>query len=518
MNSFKNICIWILFLIFFTYTWVNAVVENSEIEENLISLENTLKNYWVSYKKDIYIENPFIVDISSLQDILIENFPFIELEYEWIVPENEVQTSNTLNVTFDTIGNKNISLNIYATQEDIRKRVYSSNLNVFIYKQSLPIVMSKDVAIELKNEFINSATSLGVYLELIGSYDESTISESEIIGKIQEYKVSFPENSDYLVIWWEKEFLFSALSALQKYNSQNTNLEKMNIVLLSSYNKRILESYITNALIWKDFLKLGFILDEAHRTQILKNPWSIERLEQNLISNAYEIQHISEVRNISPLFFVSKFINQMTQNGIPHSEIIIFLMIPLFLTWIGASKHIIGINSLWIIIPLFLSILFIQFWLIFTLILFFWILFTNIILGSLLTRFTLLYIPKIIFVTLINIISFIFLFQLWVFFEIIDITILNILHITLFYIISERLLSIIVSKELQEYRSSISWTLIVSLICFWMSQIDTMRIILLAYPEVILITLPLNFYIASFTGLRITEYFRFREIIHNIEE
>jgi hypothetical protein len=38
----------------------------------------------------------------------------------------------------------------------------------------------------------------------------------EILEKWDEYIVSFPENSDYIVIWGEKEFLFSALSGFSQ--------------------------------------------------------------------------------------------------------------------------------------------------------------------------------------------------------------------------------------------------------------------------------------------------------------
>jgi len=49
-------------------------------------------------------------------------------------------------------------------------------------------------------------------------------------------------------------------------------------------------------------------------------------------------------------------------------------------------------------------------------------------------------------------------------------------------------------------------------------EIAALQVFILAYPELIIICAPLSFLIGRFTGLRVTEYLRFKEIIKNIEE
>lgn len=88
----------------------------------------------------------------------------------------------------------------------------------------------------------------------------------------------------------------------------------------------------------------------------------------------------------------------------------------------------------------------------------------------------------------------------------------------MFFVVSERLLSIITTKELREYKKSITGTLLVSLACWGLYHFEALRTFLLAYPELLLLLPLLNFYIGQFTGLRITEYLRFRDILSSEEE
>lgn len=94
----------------------------------------------------------------------------------------------------------------------------------------------------------------------------------------------------------------------------------------------------------------------------------------------------------------------------------------------------------------------------------------------------------------------------------------DIIFFIIFIVISEKMINIIISKDLIEYKEAFIYTLLISLFCFGILSINAIKIIMLAYPELILGLIPLNFMIGRFSGLRITEYFRFKEIIKSIEE
>ena len=80
------------------------------------------------------------------------------------------------------------------------------------------------------------------------------------------------------------------------------------------------------------------------------------------------------------------------------------------------------------------------------------------------------------------------------------------------------MINIITSKDLDEYKESFFYTILIPLFCYGIFQISYVKVFVLSYPEIILLLIPLNFMIGRFSWLRITEYFRFSEVIKNIEE
>jgi len=69
----KTLLIFLFWLIGISGAWADGddeIIETPrEIEERLMLLEETLENYSVSFKKNIALGSPFIIDISQLQEI-----------------------------------------------------------------------------------------------------------------------------------------------------------------------------------------------------------------------------------------------------------------------------------------------------------------------------------------------------------------------------------------------------------------------------------------------------------------
>jgi hypothetical protein len=56
-------------------------------------------------------------------------------------------------------------------------------------------------------------------------------------------------------------------------------------------------------------------------------------------------------------------------------------------------------------------------------------------------------------------------------------------------------------------------TLILSVVSTLIVQWDALQSLVVGFPEVILVTIPINILLGRWTGLRLTEYFRFRKIL-----
>jgi hypothetical protein len=55
-------------------------------------------------------------------------------------------------------------------------------------------------------------------------------------------------------------------------------------------------------------------------------------------------------------------------------------------------------------------------------------------------------------------------------------------------------------------------TLIIATIGYYLVSWEAVRTFFLSYPEAVLFTIPVNYILGKWTGLRLTEYFRFRQL------
>jgi hypothetical protein len=61
-------------------------------------------------------------------------------------------------------------------------------------------------------------------------------------------------------------------------------------------------------------------------------------------------------------------------------------------------------------------------------------------------------------------------------------------------------------------------TILAALICVFIVSRPFLQSFLLAYPEVILLTIVVDAGLGKWTGLRIVEYFRFKEVLSHLQE
>ncbi len=498
----------LIYLFFSIYSYQTYAVEINDIQAITRDLE-------LQHENINFLWEDFSIDASEIDTLIKKDFPDFQLTYSWTIFSQNPQSGLKLTTNFDSFGEKAIELNVFVNDEDEDQLVYSSDFKVFVYQKSIALLTSSTVDRTEIGKFKDAAEDAWIYVYTISDNSESYIYGDEIIASLDTYKANLKDNSDYITIWWEKEFLFSALSQIQ---SQATQSQEFNVVLISPYNATILKNYITNSVSWKNVIKSWFIIDESLKYQILKNPEKIENFKLQMDSNSYLYTELMETAKIPAYYFVSRFINELSNNGVRLTDIYIILLLPVFLTLVWVSKHFIWLSTLGTIIPVFLSILYIKIGIIFTLGVMAFLLVVNILLSKFISRYTLLYTPKVTFITIVNLIVFMWVFLLAKEFTSFNIPTDNIIYIIIFFIIAEKLISIITSKEFREYKKSFLGTILISLLCFSLLHFKGFLVFLTAYPEILIILIPFNFMLWRFTGLRITEYLRFREIVKSIEE
>lgn len=527
----KHIAIFFLcFYPFFSFATgeINPTIEQ-ETAENInysLDLETEIQK---DIKDSVSINTLYKIDLSNLYKNLKILSPEKEYEFFWELKWASSQTGMIYERTFKEKWEKELNLTINefskVTLEDDKtqiqsKIIFSKAINILVFEKSFFLIYSDEIFESDIQNYINFSKTDGIYISKIGPLSKTDIEVNSILTSILKYQNDSWLKSDFITIWGSRDFIFNIMSKISGEIQKNEEYKnaRFNILSISAYNINILESYLKNFLANKPWLNKLVLINEESKYNVLKYNL-IDELIQDLYDNKYTYINVNLAESqVNNFFFISKFINNLSNLWYTTRSIYLFLIIPIILTVIIFFKHFVWISPIWLVIPLFITLLFFKIWLIAGLVFLFLYIALNLLLSLLVSRFNLLYAPKMAFLLNINIVFFILMFNIAQSLHLAVINLSDIIFFIIFIIMSEKMITIIISKDLLEYKEAFVFTILISVLCFIILDFNQVRILTLAYPEILLALIPINFLIGRFSWLRITEYFRFKEIIKSIEE
>ncbi len=502
------------------WTWTNIEPQKSFINLNFELSEEIEKNI----SSNININNEYIIDLTNIEEKIYFSNPDKKFEFEWTLKSASSQIWPIYKRIFSEKWEKELELNIYEIEkneennEETKKLLFNDTYNILVYEKSFFLLYSDEIEKIDINNYIEFSKKDWIFINAIWPLNKTDIELSSILNNIRDYKQTSWVKSDYIIVWWSRDFVFNILSNINKDISINSSNDNFNIIWISPYNLNILWSYLKNFLANKTWLNKIVLLNESSKYLILKQN-QINDLLIELEENKHEYLDVNLTQNnVKNIFFISKFINNLSNIWYSTNTIYIFLIIPIVLTVIIVFKHFIWLSPIWIVIPLFVTLMFFKLWLVlslFLIIIFVWL---NLFLSLITDRYNLLYAPRMVFLISINIIFFIWILNILYWLKVISLNVSDILYFIIFILLSEKMINIIISKDLTEYKESFLYTILVWIFCYVILSINYIKVITLSYPEIILFLIPINFLIWKFSWLRITEYFRFKEIIKSVEE
>jgi len=214
---------------------------------------------------------------------------------------------------------------------------------------------------------------------------------------------------------------------------------------------------------------------------------------------------------------LSPIVGFFAGQGVPLETILLLLMLPIIATFIAFLRQVVGIKAFGIYTPLIVTFSFLA---------------TNgvkygatiflsvVIIGMLmrfaLKPFRLLYLPRVaIMLTVVTIV-------------ILGILVLGgnarrtgLAHVSIFPIlimitIVEKFVAVQIEKgDKMAIRLALE-TLVISILGYYLASSKIILEFIASYPWTILFTIPINILLGKWTGLRLTEYFRFKEVIKKI--
>ncbi len=217
------------------------------------------------------------------------------------------------------------------------------------------------------------------------------------------------------------------------------------------------------------------------------------------------------------------------QQGVPLEAVVLLLLFPLIATIVVILRQVLGIKAFGIYTPTIITVAFMEiaeksFWdLKYAITIYIIVLATGMVMRYVLKKMRLLYLPRV--AIMITVVSFTTLILL-AFAGSLDRTgfaSASIFAVLIIITLVEKFVAVQIEKGTKTASILALETLIIALIGYLLMSHRTpighgIIGFVLAYPFVILLILPLNIFLGKWTGLRLNEYFRFREVLKKIKQ
>lgn len=445
--------------------------------------------------------------------------------FHWDFGDGTQMEGENVTHTYKKTGKYHIQLKV-----ESEKQTLKDETDIFIYKKSVLLITDQS---EKKSQ-IDSLKSIGekegVEINILESYDSASefISEEALTKEMNENPEAI-DRSDEIILWTHDNVGLNTLNRFIKENreAKSSILSKKTLYIIDNDINKIYLSPSDQLFNPKQLI----IAKEASLYVII--PAQQNQVLRALQQGGYEFKFIDEAsRRLTIWNFMSYFVNFLIESGIPDNTIVLILMLPIIATIVVFMRQVVGMNTFGMYTPLIICLTFLVLGLKFGLI----TLATAMVVGMGtrygLKKVHLLFMPKLAIVMIMITLSLFALLIVGTIFKLFDSQFFSIAIFPMLILgsITEKFTGIQSEAGLWKTLWLTLQTLIIAIVSyiavggvidlgFGSFQWDTLRNFMRHYPEAIFLFLIINIGFGKWSGLRLVEYIRFREIFqHNEEE
>ncbi|MBU1151892.1 hypothetical protein KJ632_03655, partial [Patescibacteria group bacterium] len=401
---------------------------------------------------------------------------------------------------------------------------------VFVYRKLILLLTDQSEVEERIKILKDYALHEGVYIKVLDSYGSATefISEEILTKKLTE-NAQYLQKASQITIWTKENAGLNALSRFLKKTDLNIYVSQKTVVTIedepTSAIKRIQRQ---NDLIRP---KNTIITKEAAIYPLIKS-LNEDNLIETLEKDGYEYLILTkETGKLRPWNFMSYFLNDLVGQGIPDNTIALLLLLPVIATVVTFMKQVVGITTFGIYTPSIITLSFLIIGLPAGLLTLLAAIGVGALSRPILKKIRMLFIPKMaIIITFVSLVLFLIL-GLSTYLELFDSEFLSlaIFPMLILSTLVEKFISVRTDKGLTSATILMIGTIVVSITAYFFAggeinliigtiQMDFLKDVLITYPETIFVFLIINLILGKWTGLRLMEHIRFREVLRHIEE
>lgn len=231
-----------------------------------------------------------------------------------------------------------------------------------------------------------------------------------------------------------------------------------------------------------------------------------EENEKGEVLNLFRQRRVDNLRITNFAAFV---VQASVKAGVPANTVILILLVPLLATIVAFIRHIVGLPSMEMLVPITFSVTLLA-----TGLAAGFVLLLTILVGSYCSRFIL---KRVRIMQLPKMALSMFVMSLFVFvalstsaiFGLFEVDDLSIFPILIFILLSDKIVALHFERSLKETSQITAITILLGILGFLVLSSSFIQNFILLYPETVFILVGVNILIGRYFGLRLTEYLRF---------
>jgi len=437
------------------------------------------------------------------------------ITYTWDFGDGSVKKKGVEVVhSYDTPGQYLVTLTV-----DQLEGSSSITRDVYAYEKLILFLTDVTDRQESIENLMEKAHEEGTFIQVIESYDSTTafMSEEALSKKLAD-EVDMIGSADTIVIWTTRGSGINALTRLVRERPEVQEfLKDKTIVVISDKNLKTLGRIMQSNF---DIIKpKQIVLTREYELNNLISTRNVELFVKELSDSVSEHRMIdAETRQLGIWNFISYLVNFMVAQGIPSNTIVLLLMLPVIATIIAFLKQVIGITTFGLYTPAIITLSFLALGLKFGLMILIIILAAGALLRIMLERVRLLHIPRVAIIFSISTLILLLMLAFATFIGVSELATIAVFPMLIMTTLAEKFVSAQSGKGMYAAILLMLETTVVSLICYWVVEWQYLQNLMLSYPEIILLLILVNLGLGRWTGLRVFEYIRFREVMKHAEE
>lgn len=442
-----------------------------------------------------------------------------DVQYQWFIGGGTQPISRTLEAVYTPEKTGEIIFRlVLSSMIDGQRVVSETTKTVTVYSRKILLVADASVPQDKLDLHSQAAAEAGVFLRVLQIVDASTPlgSEEALTALLSEQKETVA-GANAIVLWTEGITGLQALMrALQDDQELLTSVRNQTVILITN---RSLQTLARTAQGPFSVLRpQQILLTRKEAINPLLVAETTEQFIQEIDQRDIDWQRIDDsTAGLRPWNVLSWLVNAMLTRGVPSQTVLLLLVLPVIATILAFMKQVVGITTFGLYTPSIIALSFLAVGWSAGIVFLIFILVATYATRAVMQRWRLLYIPKVAIILTAVSLSLLLLMGLG---SLLGMTFSR-ETVFILLIMSTLAESFLNLKTEQGWFSAIlgvGETIIAALLCVFIVQWAVFQSVVLAYPELLLLTVIINVILGRWTGLRLVEYFRFREVFKHLQE